>query len=84
MTRLLLLALLCIVSTSASAQNAPFPFPPIFDTRGTPEDQRACRGDAVKFCKQVLENDQAVLLCFKRNRAQLSRTCDATLRKYGQ
>ena len=82
MTRLLLLAMLCLTSTSAFAQNSPFP--PLFDTRGTPEDQRACRGDAVKFCKQVLENDQAVLLCFKRNRAQLSRSCDATLRKYGQ
>ena len=82
MTRLLMLALLCVAPTSAFSQNAPFP--PLFDTRGTPEDQRACRGDAVKFCKQVLENDQAVLLCFKRNRAQLSRSCDATLRKYGQ
>jgi hypothetical protein len=84
MLRLVSLGLFALLPASALAQNAPFPFPPLIDMRGTPEDQRACRGDAVKLCKQVLENDQAVLLCFKRNRPQLSAACEATLRKYGQ
>jgi hypothetical protein len=84
MTRLVLLAILSTFSSAVFAQNAPFPFPPLIDTRGSAEDQRACRGDAVKFCKQVLENDMAVLECFKRNRPQLSQSCNAVLRKYGQ
>lgn len=84
MTRLALLAILSTLSSAAFAQNAPFPFPPLLDTRGTPEDQRACRGDAVKLCKQVMDNDMAVLECFKRNRPQLSQSCNAVLRKYGQ
>jgi hypothetical protein len=54
--------------------------------RGTPEDQAACKGDAVKLCKDVLAlNDSMVVLaCFQRNRPRLSRPCAAVLQKYGQ
>ena len=54
------------------------------DTRGTPEDQRACNGDARKFCRKVLADDMAVLHCFQQNRRKLSRACQAVLKKYNQ
>ena len=52
--------------------------------RGTADDEKACRHDAVKYCKQVLGDDFAVLNCFQRNRRALRPACEAVLRKYGQ
>jgi hypothetical protein len=51
--------------------------------RGTNSDQRACRNDAVRFCRDVIEDDMAVLNCFLSNRTKLSRACDAVLRRHG-
>jgi hypothetical protein len=83
-----LLALLVVVPGSAHAQQQPAPFPapfPFVDARGTAEDQKACRGDATKLCRDSLSGgDMAVLQCFKANRPRLSASCDAVLRKYGQ
>jgi hypothetical protein len=80
-TALLLGVMMLAVPTATQAQ-APFPSP--FDTRGTPEDQRACNGDARKFCRKVLADDMAVLRCFQQNRHKLSRACQAVLKKYNQ
>jgi hypothetical protein len=52
--------------------------------RGTPDDQKACERDAVKYCRRVLGDDMAVLSCFQQNRRKLHPACDAVLRKYGQ
>lgn len=81
-----LFALLITASISpVMAQGqAPAPFPPLFDTRGTPEDQRACRGDAAKLCREFVDNDMAVLQCFQRQRTKLSKACKAVLEKYNQ
>ena len=82
---LFLLALLMTsAATPSQAQNQPFPLPPIFTPRGTPEDQRACRPDAVRLCKDLMGNDDAVLRCFQANRAQLTPVCAAVLEKYGR
>ena len=68
----------------AQAQNAPIPLPPFLTPRGTPEDQRACRPDAVRLCKEVMGNDDQVLRCFQARRLLLSPACAAVLAKYGR
>ena len=84
---LLLLAILMLSSITPSvAQNSnpPFPLPPFLTPRGTPEDQRNCREDAVKLCKEVAGNDDEVLRCFQANRVRLSAGCRGVLEKYGK
>jgi hypothetical protein len=68
----------------AAAQNAPIPLPPFLTPRGTPEDQRACRSDASKLCKDYLGNDDQVLRCFQANRQRLTPSCNAVLVMYGR
>jgi hypothetical protein len=83
----LLLGLLVACSPAAHAQTPaplPLPIPPFIDTRGTPEDQRACTPDARRLCREVIESDMAVLQCFQRQRERLSPACRAVLQKYGQ
>jgi len=60
---------------------SPFPFPSL---QGTPEDQAACRPDAIKFCKPYLDDQFRVLECLQANRQQISPACQAVLTKYGQ
>jgi hypothetical protein len=88
MTRsLLLLAILMVSSITPSVaqnNNPPFPLPPFLTPRGTPEDQRNCRPDAVTLCKEVAGNDDAVLRCFQANRVKLSPACRGVLEKYGK
>lgn len=84
---LLLLAILMASSiTPSQAQNSnpPFPLPPFLTPRGTAEDQRNCRPDAVRLCKEAAGNDDAVLSCFQARRRELSPPCLAVLEKYGK
>jgi hypothetical protein len=82
---LFLLAILMASSaTPIQAQQQSFPLPPFLTPRGTPEDQRACRPDAVRLCKDLMGNDDAVLRCFQANRRALSPACEAVLVKYGR
>jgi hypothetical protein len=69
------------VSAFASPGHAQF-----MDMRGTPEDQRACRTDAVRLCRHVLDrNDSMIVLqCFLANQTKLSKPCRGVLIKYGQ
>ena len=80
----LLAILMAGAATPSQAQNQPFPLPPFLTPRGTPEDQRACRPDAVRLCKDYMGNDDHVLRCFQANRPQLSPPCAAVLVKYGR
>ena len=87
MTRSLFLLVILIASaaTPVRAQQQPsFPLPPFMTPRGTPEDQRACRPDAVRLCKEVIDNDDQVLRCFQTRRQLLSPACEAVLVKYGR
>ena len=86
MARSIFLLALVIASTATPslAQNPPIPLPPFLTPRGTPEDQRACRPDAQRLCKEVIGNDDAVLRCFQANRPKLSAPCEAVLVKYGK
>ena len=82
---LFLLAVLMAASAApVQAQNPPIPLPPFLTPRGTPEDQRSCRPDAVRLCKDLIGNDDQVLRCFQARRQLLSPACEAVLVKYGR
>lgn len=88
MARSLLLLAILLASSAASspvlAQNPPIPLPPFLTPRGTPEDQRNCRPDALRLCKDYMGNDDMVLRCFQANRTQLTPACRSVLEKYGR
>jgi hypothetical protein len=87
MTRSLFLLAILLASavTPAAAQQQPsFPLPPFLTPRGTPEDQRNCRPDAIRLCKDAIDNDDATLRCFQARRRELSPPCLAVLEKYGR
>jgi hypothetical protein len=72
-----LMAALLMLPTTAQAQMAP--------NRGTPEDQKACSGDARRHCRAVLDQgDMAVLACLQQQQRKLTRKCRVVLRKHGQ
>lgn len=79
-----LLALVLASTATPTLAQQSFPLPPFLTPRGTPEDQRACRPDAQRLCKEVIGNDDAVLRCFQANRPKLSAPCEAVLVKYGK
>ena len=64
--------------------NPPLPLPPFLTPRGTPEDQRNCRPDAIRLCREVIDNDNATLRCFQARRRELTPACLAVLEKYGR
>ena len=44
---------------------------------GTPEQRRACRHDAFKFCRSEIPNVKRITACMKMHLAQLSPPCRA-------
>ena len=84
-TALILAASLMSTSVSFAQGLPPLPLPfPNF--QGTPEEQRACRPDVVKMCKEYLgQNDNTVVLrCLQANKVRLSAPCHGVLAHYGQ
>jgi hypothetical protein len=83
MMRFGLIATFLVLPGVSHAQTAPQQIAQI-DSRGTPEDQRACSGDARRHCRSVLDQGDAVVLrCLQQHRAKLTRGCLAVLQKYG-
>ena len=79
-------SLLC-ASASFAQGPPPLPLPlPFPNFQGTPEEQRACRPDVVKMCKEVLgQNDNTIVLrCLQANKVKLSPSCHGVLAHYGQ
>jgi hypothetical protein len=75
MIRFGLIAALLVLPTIGQAQPG----------RGTPEDQRACNGDARRHCREVLDQgDTVVLACLRQHRTKLTRSCQAVLQRHGQ
>jgi hypothetical protein len=63
------------VSTGAIAQ----------DTRGTPDEQKACARDVQRHCRPVIDQgDLMVLSCLQQNRPKISAACDKVLKDHGQ
>jgi hypothetical protein len=84
---LVLAGSLLLASASFAQGPPPFPLPlPFPNFEGTPEEQRACRPDVVKLCKEVLgQNDKTVVLrCLQHNKVRLSAPCHGVLAHYGQ
>jgi hypothetical protein len=82
---LLLLAALSLPTAvyAQTSQDGRLPSAPPDPNRAAGE--KACSGDAREFCRNVLsQGDMAVLACFQQNRTNISRECDAFLRKNGQ
>ena len=82
---LILAGSLLLASTSFAQGPLPLPLPfPNF--QGTPEEQRACRPDVVKLCKEYLgQNDNTIVLrCLQAHKARLSTACHGVLVHYGQ
>jgi hypothetical protein len=50
---------------------------------GTPQEQKACRRDAQRFCRQQLNNDFAVQQCLQQNRTRLSKSCQKVFASHG-
>ena len=42
---------------------------------GTPEQRRACRKDAMTFCRQFVPNVERITACMERNVSKLSPLC---------
>ena len=42
---------------------------------GTPEQRRACRNDAMTFCRQFVPNVRLITACMERNVSKLSPLC---------
>jgi hypothetical protein len=83
----LVLAASLLSASAAFGQGPPLPLPlPFPNFQGTPEEQRACRPDVVKMCKEVLgQNDNTIVLrCLQANKVKLSTPCHAVLAHYGQ
>ena len=85
----LMLAGSLLVATTSFAQGPPpLPLPrlPFPNFQGTPAEQRACRPDVMKMCKEHLgQNDNMVVLrCLQAHKARLSTACHGVLAHYGQ
>ncbi|HEV2957658.1 MAG TPA: hypothetical protein VGX95_16200 [Xanthobacteraceae bacterium] len=86
----LILAASLLIAGSTFAQGPPplpLPLPlPFPNFQGTPEEQRACRPDVMKMCKEYLgQNDNTVVLrCLQANKVRLSAPCHGVLAHYGQ
>ncbi len=69
-----LLTLFTVASTQAFAQS-----------RGTPEQEKACGADVSRYCRAVInEGDFVILACLQQNRPKISKSCDAMLKSNGQ
>jgi hypothetical protein len=76
MVRSVSLILLAVFLTSSAALAQTYP------QENTPED-RACRGDARRFCKDDIPDQFKVGSCLQMNKEKLSRACKAMLESQG-
>jgi len=70
----LLIAVLAVTSGFARAENTP--------QLGAPHsaaEERACKGDAHRFCKEVLSDEFQVASCLQEHRDKISHACRAVL-----
>ena len=63
----------CLVSQTAVAEVS---HPPLRDKyHVTPEERAACSEDAVRLCSSSYPDEDALIVCMKASRAQLSQQC---------
>ena len=82
---LTMLGVLLLSTQIAGAEASRPQFRPGLDNRGTSDDQKACRGDARRHCRDALsQGDFAVLGCLREHRSKLSEGCRGVLTRHGQ
>jgi len=74
---ILLASALLVLSTAGWADNTRSP------QSDNSQEDRACRGDAHRFCRDAIPDQFRVLSCLQANRAKLSRACSAVLQSHG-
>ncbi|HVV60658.1 MAG TPA: cysteine rich repeat-containing protein [Pseudolabrys sp.] len=52
--------------------------------KGTPQEQAACRPDAVKFCSDSIPDSFRVLACLQEHEKKLGKACKKVLESHGQ
>lgn len=67
-------ALIALVALAAAAGTT------TSDAAGTREQRRACRADAMKFCRDHVPNVKRITACMEKNIAKLSPACRAQFR----
>jgi len=83
MVRRLFFALpLLIVAGGAAWATEPMRLAQMGPGQGNPQEQAACRRDATRFCRDVMENDARVLSCLQKHRRQISGRCRAVLESH--
>ncbi len=84
-------ALLLIAATLVSAQAPPQP-PPVAGLpslgQGNEQERVACHPDVVKYCKELIKDDNnsdvfAILNCLQTNRTKISKACGQVLAGHG-
>jgi hypothetical protein len=52
---------------------------------GTPEEQAACSRDVQRYCRQIIDQgDFVILSCLQQHRPKLTKACDQVLKNHGQ
>jgi hypothetical protein len=84
-------AALLIAGTVARAQTLPPQPPPVANPlgQGTEQERAACHPDVMRFCRQLVrDNDNAdifaILDCLQTNRTRISGPCQQVLASHGQ
>jgi len=68
MSRMILRTLLACAAIAALAASSAH-------AAGTPEQRRACRADAMKFCREFVPNVKKITACMEANKHKLSPLC---------
>ena len=84
-------ALLLTAATLGSAQVPPQP-PPVAGPslgQGNEQERAACHPDVVKYCKELIKDDNnsdvfAILNCLQTHRSRISKPCGQVLASHGQ
>jgi hypothetical protein len=76
MVRSFCLMIVLLASSAAWAEGNQSP------SQNTPED-RACRGDAHRFCKDALPDEFRVASCLQEHKDRISHACRAVLDGHG-
>jgi hypothetical protein len=86
----LTIALLLTTGTAVLGQLPPQP-PPVANplTQGNDRERAACRPDVIRFCGELVKDDNqtdvfAVLSCLQTNRTRISGPCREVLADHGQ
>jgi hypothetical protein len=92
MVRMLVFAAAALLTAGGVvlAQLPPQP-PPVANPligQGTEQERAACHPDVVKYCKELVKDDQsdvfAILSCLQTNRSRISVPCQQVLAGHGQ